>query len=153
MTDLLYQHFGREFHLGGLSGIPFVGTTGFGAYTHHVSMMEHGHCFVLLATHVGLSATKRLGHITTTATGSINGSSKSDTVTTTNLLERPSCGAAVAAMDSVLAATTSSSSATSASFTPSFDFQQEYILQQVQAYQHEFDGLTTDSNQYAPSIR
>lgn len=36
VTDVFSKHFGEVFQLGGLAGIPFVGKTGFTAYSHHV---------------------------------------------------------------------------------------------------------------------
>lgn len=46
-------------YLGGLGGIPFTGTTGFGAYSHHVP--EGGHCFILMAPYVGIDSLCSLG--------------------------------------------------------------------------------------------
>lgn len=91
ITDLLTKHLGEVFHLGGLGGknygslcptclqakpfltcvvlrhdvillllgIPFAGKTGFGAYAHHVP--NDGHCFVMMAPHVGLDNSCNLG--------------------------------------------------------------------------------------------
>ena len=36
ITNLFTHYFGEVFHLGGLAGIPFTGTTGFDAFAHHV---------------------------------------------------------------------------------------------------------------------
>lgn len=40
-------------------GVPFTGKTGFGAFSHHVP--NDGHCFVMMAPHVGLDDTCNLG--------------------------------------------------------------------------------------------
>lgn len=59
----LFSSFFEEcFHLGGLAGIPFTGKTGFGAFSHHVP--DEGHCFILMAPHVGVSASHKLGSYT-----------------------------------------------------------------------------------------
>lgn len=47
------------FSKGGLAGIPFTGSTGFGAFSHHVP--EDGHCFVLMAPHIGIDGKGNLG--------------------------------------------------------------------------------------------
>ena len=60
ITNLFIDHLGEVFHLGGLAGIPFTGKTGFGAFSHHVP--ENGHCFVLMAPHIGISKSLELGH-------------------------------------------------------------------------------------------
>jgi hypothetical protein len=38
--------------MGGLGGLPFVGKTGFKAYSSHVP--KDGHIFILFAPHVGI---------------------------------------------------------------------------------------------------
>ena len=57
--DLFAKHLGEGFHMGGLAGIPFTGKTGFAAFSHHVP--EKGHAFILMAPHIGLSETNKLG--------------------------------------------------------------------------------------------
>lgn len=59
ITNLFTEYFGEVFHLGGLGGIPFTGKTGFAAYSHHVP--EDGHCFILMAPHIGLDSALDLG--------------------------------------------------------------------------------------------
>lgn len=59
ITDLFFKQFGEVFHLGGLAGIPFAGKTGFGAFSHHVP--DGGHCFVLMAPHIGITDDMQLG--------------------------------------------------------------------------------------------
>ena len=59
ITELFFTHLGEVFHLGGLAGIPFTGKTGFAAYSHHVP--AGGHCFVLMAPHIGISDDLELG--------------------------------------------------------------------------------------------
>lgn len=114
LTDLVHQHFGREFHLGGLGGIPFTGKTGFSAFSHHVREQD-GNCFVVYAPHIGLSSAKNLGMCTT----------EEDK-------ERTSCGAAVGALQYCLAEKEMPSLSADAS-----DYQEEYIIQQIKKRQDE----------------
>jgi hypothetical protein len=62
ITDLFTKHLGEVFHMGGLGGLPFTGKTGFGAFSHHVP--DNGHCFVLMAPHIGISEAHELGMYT-----------------------------------------------------------------------------------------
>jgi hypothetical protein len=50
---------GEVFHMGGLGGIPFTGKTGFNAFSSHVP--DHGNLFVLMAPHVGVSRSAKIG--------------------------------------------------------------------------------------------
>mmetsp|Transcript_17758 Transcript_17758/g.26898 ORF Transcript_17758/g.26898 Transcript_17758/m.26898 type:complete len:341 (-) Transcript_17758:187-1209(-) len=59
LTDLFTKYLGEVFHMGGLAGVPFTGKTGFGAFSHHVP--DAGHCFVLMAPHVGIDDAAQLG--------------------------------------------------------------------------------------------
>ena len=45
--------------MGGLGGLPFVGKTGFKAFTHHVP--KDGHIFILFAPHVGIAKDGLIG--------------------------------------------------------------------------------------------
>ncbi len=45
------EYWGENFYLGGLSGIPFTGKTGFRAYSHH--MPDDGDLFLMYASHIG----------------------------------------------------------------------------------------------------
>ena len=47
------QVFGNNFNLGGLSGFPFAGTTGFGAMAAHIP--DDGSCLILHGPHVGIT--------------------------------------------------------------------------------------------------
>lgn len=61
--DLFAKYLGKQvFHMGGLAGIPFTGKTGFAAFSHHVP--ENGHLFILMAPHIGLSESNKLGKYT-----------------------------------------------------------------------------------------
>jgi len=60
ITDVLHNHFGEIFSLGGLAGIPFSGKTGFGAYAHHVP--DGGNIFVLFAPHCAVSEEGKCGY-------------------------------------------------------------------------------------------
>jgi len=59
MTHMFQKYWGEVFHLGGLAGIPFTGRTGFKAFSSHVP--DNGHCFVLMAPHIGLDTDGNLG--------------------------------------------------------------------------------------------
>jgi len=62
ITDIFTKYMGEVFNMGGLAGLPFIGRTGFAAFTHHVA--DEGHCFVLMAPRIGISATHKLGKYT-----------------------------------------------------------------------------------------
>ena len=47
--------------LGGLGGLPFVGKTGFKAYSHHVP--HDGNLFIVFAPHVGIADDGLIGKI------------------------------------------------------------------------------------------
>ena len=49
----LADFWGECFYMGGLGGLPFVGKTGFKAYSHHVP--NDGHILILFAPHVGIA--------------------------------------------------------------------------------------------------
>ena len=49
----------RAFPMGGLAGVPFVGKTGFFAFSHHVP--EDGNVLILFGPHVGISESGELG--------------------------------------------------------------------------------------------
>uniref|UniRef100_A0A7S1S7H0 Limiting CO2-inducible protein B/C beta carbonyic anhydrase domain-containing protein n=1 Tax=Alexandrium catenella TaxID=2925 RepID=A0A7S1S7H0_ALECA len=48
---LMAGYFGHSFHLGGLAGVPFVGKTGFGAFSAHAP--TDGDVVVVFAPHIG----------------------------------------------------------------------------------------------------
>ncbi len=62
ISQLFAGYLGEVFHLGGLGGIPFTGKSGFGSFCHHVP--DGGNLFVLMAPHIGISATGALGKYT-----------------------------------------------------------------------------------------
>ncbi len=47
--------------MGGLGGLPFVGKTGFKAYSHHVP--HDGNLFIVFAPHVGIADDGLIGKI------------------------------------------------------------------------------------------
>jgi hypothetical protein len=59
IPNLFSSYLGEVFHMGGLAGIPFTGKTGFAAFSHHVP--DNGHCFILMAPHIGLCNDAFLG--------------------------------------------------------------------------------------------
>lgn len=61
LTDLLKTRYGEAFTLGGLGGIPFTGTAGFTAYSHHVP--DGGKMFVVFAPHVGIESVGNVGKL------------------------------------------------------------------------------------------
>jgi hypothetical protein len=61
LSHRLADYWGECFYMGGLGGVPFVGKTGFVAYTHHVP--KNGNIFILFASHVGISPTGEVGKI------------------------------------------------------------------------------------------
>ena len=44
---------GENFNMGGLAGIPFVGKSGFNAFTSHIP--ENGHLLIAYGPHVGIA--------------------------------------------------------------------------------------------------
>jgi len=79
--ELVHQmksHWGQNFPLGGISGAPFSGKTGFTAFSHHAP--DHGNVIVLFGPHVGISADGEVGrflregqHRLSTACGAVVG--------------------------------------------------------------------------------
>ena len=59
LPNLLYEEFGKCFHLGGLAGIPFTGKTGFKAFASHVP--TNGHVVICYGPHVGISPDGEVG--------------------------------------------------------------------------------------------
>jgi len=53
LSTLLTRHYGRTFPLGGIGGAPYVGKTGFMAFSHHVP--DGGHVFIVFGPHIGFS--------------------------------------------------------------------------------------------------
>ncbi|HBH23643.1 MAG TPA: hypothetical protein DDY13_09500 [Cytophagales bacterium] len=59
-TSLFSILFG-PFNMGGLGGFPFTGTTGMGAFAHHVP--DNGTAFILYGPHVGITLEGVLGEV------------------------------------------------------------------------------------------
>lgn len=53
--------YGKHFSLGGLSGFPFAGHTGFGAMAAHVP--DNGFCLIVYGPHVGIAADGTVGKV------------------------------------------------------------------------------------------
>jgi len=53
LSTLLTSYYGRTFPMGGIGGAPYVGTTGFMAFSHHVP--DNGHVLIVFGPHVGFS--------------------------------------------------------------------------------------------------
>ena len=74
----------KQFPLGGLTGYPFTGKTGFNAFSHHVPDAEgEGNILVLYGPHVGISEEGELGKV----------------LRENQLHESAACGAAIAFLD------------------------------------------------------
>jgi hypothetical protein len=59
--DQMTKYWGEQFPLGGLGGVPLVGKTGWGAFSHHTP--DNGNIFVIYGPHVGVSAEGQVGKI------------------------------------------------------------------------------------------
>jgi hypothetical protein len=59
LVDTMQEHWGTNFHLGGIGGAPYVGKTGFLAFSHHVP--ESGNVLIFFGPHVGVTATGEVG--------------------------------------------------------------------------------------------
>jgi len=53
VSTVLTRYYGTNFFLGGLGGVPFVGKTGFGAFSAHAP--DGGHVVLLFGPHIGFS--------------------------------------------------------------------------------------------------
>jgi hypothetical protein len=53
--------YGKHFNLGGLSGFPFAGNTGFGAMSAHIP--DDGYCLTVYGPHVGITADGTVGKV------------------------------------------------------------------------------------------
>jgi hypothetical protein len=57
----LAKHYGDNFSMGGLAGMPFGGVTSFGAMAHHIP--DGGSCLVCFGPHVGVDADGNVGKV------------------------------------------------------------------------------------------
>jgi hypothetical protein len=126
--ELFATYLGEVFHMGGLAGIPFTGKTGFGAFSHHVP--DGGHCFVLMAPHIGLSESGKLGSYTRVGQ-SHDGSC---------------CGAVVGALGHCLGGKPVPDMSDPASAD---DLQMGYIINQIKAHQKEIEDAGKDGDDNA----
>jgi len=62
LTLLFFRRWGEVFPLSGLAGLPFVGKSGWNAFTTHVP--EDGNVVVLFAPHVGIDKDGNIGEFT-----------------------------------------------------------------------------------------
>ena len=123
ITNLFSEYLGEVFHLGGLAGIPFTGKTGFAAFSHHVP--DDGHCFVLMAPHIGIDDALLLGKY------SRLGQSDAGSA----------CGAAVGA----LAHCCANKAIPDAAEVPE-DYQMAYIIQEVNRCKEKILEVAKDEN-------
>jgi hypothetical protein len=61
LEDDLNKVYGHNFNLGGLSGFPFAGNTGFGAMSAHVP--DNGYCLLVHGPHVGITKDGVIGKV------------------------------------------------------------------------------------------
>jgi len=61
LADQMRHTWGHVFNLGGIGGIPFVGKTGFTAFSHHVP--DDGNLFVVYAPNIGISPHGEIGKL------------------------------------------------------------------------------------------
>lgn len=61
LSSLMAEYWGGCFPLGGIGGPPFVGRTGFGAFSHHVP--DEGHVLVMFGPHVAVSESGEVGKV------------------------------------------------------------------------------------------
>lgn len=59
LATLLQDHWGEGFPMGGISGVPFVGRTGFKAFSHHVP--DSGSIFILFGPHIAIANDGEIG--------------------------------------------------------------------------------------------
>lgn len=61
LEDDFVKVYGNNFNLGGLSGFPFAGNTGFGAMAAHIP--DDGFCLIIYGPHVGISQDGTVGKV------------------------------------------------------------------------------------------
>jgi hypothetical protein len=61
LEDDFVKIYGNNFNLGGLSGFPFAGNTGFGAMAAHIP--DDGSCLIIHGPHVGISKSGTVGKV------------------------------------------------------------------------------------------
>jgi len=61
LADQMRHTWGHVFNLGGIGGIPFVGKTGFTAFSHHVP--DSGNLLVVYAPNIGMAPNGELGKL------------------------------------------------------------------------------------------
>jgi len=59
LADIMKEYWGECFPMGGIGGAPFVGKTGFSAFSHHVP--DDGHLVLLFGPHVAVSERGEVG--------------------------------------------------------------------------------------------
>lgn len=84
LANLMARYWGECFAMGGIGGAPFVGKTGFAAFSNHVP--DDGHVIILFGPHIAISESGELGKYL--RTGQKN--------------ESTACGAVLAAYDSCM---------------------------------------------------
>jgi len=108
ISTMLTKHFGKVFPMGGIGGAPYVGKTGFAAFSAHVP--DNGHVFVLFGPHIGFSSEGQAGKFNRIRQG------------------QPStaCGAVIAAYNQL--------TATKPTFDDPHDLQQNWLRQRLKSH-------------------
>merc|ERR1719277_479388 len=118
--DQMTKYWGEQFPLGGLGGVPLVGRTGWGAFSHHVP--ENGNIFVIYGPHVGVSESGEVGK----------------TLRPGQHGESAACGAFVGAYNQ----TANWDARKPAEALDSSDMQQQFIRNQLGPYRQELGKAT-----------
>jgi len=90
LSTLLTDYYGKVFPLGGIGGAPYVGKTGFGAFSHHVP--DDGHVFIIFGPHIGFTMDGEAGKFLRTGQAAIS----------------TACGAVIAAYNQCMAGSSGS---------------------------------------------
>mmetsp|Transcript_13598 Transcript_13598/g.20700 ORF Transcript_13598/g.20700 Transcript_13598/m.20700 type:complete len:328 (+) Transcript_13598:194-1177(+) len=131
VTDMFTKYLGEVFHMGGLAGVPFTGKTGFGAFSHHVP--DDGHCFVLMAPHIGVDDAAHLGKYSRIGQGGGPGAA---------------CGAAIGAFKCACSGKPLPSLQNNYS-----DYQMTYLIHEVNKVKDEIKACGDDNSQQAELVR
>jgi len=107
MSTLMQRHWGAGFPMGGISGTPFSGKTGFGAFSSHVA--DEGHILVAFGPHVGISKDGEVGKCERRGQANVSGA----------------CGAVIGAYNAILAG------AASEDGSEAYDMQFDYCKRKI----------------------
>lgn len=120
---LCNQKNGGVFNLGGLGGLPFVGTSGFGAFASHCP--EQGNIVIVFGPHVGISEKGVVGKVKRIGMKDVS----------------TSCGAAIGGYKAIAAAQNNPPKKDGKSGIKPFDAQEEYIIGELKKKLGNLAGL------------